>query len=186
MKRRQLGFKYHALALFCAAPLLGLAQTTSTSSGQAYPSKPIRFIVPFPAGGAGDLVIRPLAQKMSESWRQPVVLDNRAGASGALGLQMAANAPAAPSVPTVAESGFPGFEVVQWFGAFAPAGTPRAIVVKANGELNRAMSHPDVQEGFARQGFETRPATPEQFAAYVKSELDKWSRVIKEAGIRAE
>ena len=86
----------------------------------------------------------------------------------------------------VAESGFPGFEVVQWFGAFAPAGTPRAIVVKLNGELNRAMSLPDVQESFARQGFETRPATPEKFAAYVKSELDKWSKVIKEAGIRAE
>ena len=75
-----------ALALVCAAPLLALAQT--------YPSKPIRFVVPFPAGGAGDLVVRPLAQKLSERWREPVVVDNRSGASGALGLQIAANAPA--------------------------------------------------------------------------------------------
>src|SRR5258705_12559077 len=77
---------YFALALVCAAPLPALAQT--------YPSKPIRFVVPFPAGGAGDLVIRPLAQKLTEHWRQPVVVDNRSGASGALGLQIAANAPA--------------------------------------------------------------------------------------------
>ncbi|MBI2292787.1 MAG: tripartite tricarboxylate transporter substrate binding protein, partial [Betaproteobacteria bacterium] len=84
--RRANVIRYHALALLCAAPLLALAQT--------YPGKPIRFIVPFPAGGAGDLVIRRLAQKMSESWRQPIVIDNRAGASGALGLQIAANAPA--------------------------------------------------------------------------------------------
>ena len=75
---------------------------------------------------------------------------------------------------------------MQWFGAFAPSGLPRSIVVAVNGELNRAMGLPDVQEVFARQGFETRPSTPEQFAAYVKAELDKWSKVVKEAGIRAE
>ena len=75
-----------ALVLMCGAPLLAQAQT--------YPNKPIRFILPFAAGGAGDIMMRPLAQKMTEQWRQSVVLDSRSGASGAVGLQIAAHVPA--------------------------------------------------------------------------------------------
>ncbi len=315
----------HAVLILCSAALPALAQT--------YPVKPIRFIVPFPAGGAGDLVVRLLAQKTGERWHQPVVVDPRAGASGVVGLQIAAAAPpdgytlvlgtasthsinpalqpglpydpvkdfaavasliaipnaivayravparnlqeliqlarakpgqlayasngtgtsshmaaeflmrstgikllhvpykgagnalndvlgghvqlligavstslphvhagrltaiavtgaqrspAAPDVPTVAESGFPGFEVVQWFGAFAPAATPRDIVAIANAGLNRALGLPDVQETFTRQGFEIRAWTPAQFATYVKAELAKWTKIIREAGLRAE
>jgi tripartite-type tricarboxylate transporter receptor subunit TctC len=309
----------------CGAPLLAQAQT--------YPNKPIRFILPFAAGGAGDIMMRPLAQKMTEQWGQSVVLDSRSGASGAVGLQIAAHASAdgytlamgtasthainpalhrdlpydairdfaaiaslisipnvlvahpsvparslyeliqlararpgqlsyasngtgtsahmagemlaraadikllhvpykgagigvidvlgghvqllfggipttlphvqsgklkslavtglqrstaAPTVPTVAESGYPGFEVVQWFGAFAPAKTPRDIVLKVNAEINRAMALPEMRDAYARQGFDIRLSTPEAFAEYVKAELSKWSRVVKEAGIHAD
>jgi len=309
----------------CGAPLLAEAQT--------YPNKPIRFILPFAAGGAGDIMMRPLAQKMTEQWGQSVVLDSRSGASGAVGLQIAAHASAdgytlamgtasthainpalhrdlpydairdfaaiaslisipnvlvahpsvparslyeliqlalarpgqlsyasngtgtsahmagemlaraadikllhvpykgagigvidvlgghvqllfggipttlphvqsgklkslavtglqrstaAPTVPTVAESGYPGFEVVQWFGAFAPAKTPRDIVLKVNAEINRAMALPEMRDAYARQGFDIRLSTPEAFAEYVKAELSKWSRVVKEAGIHAD
>ena len=316
---------FQALVLMCGAPLLAQAQT--------YPNKPIRFILPFAAGGAGDIMMRPLAQKMTEQWRQSVVLDSRSGASGAVGLQIAAHASAdgytlamgtasthainpalhrdlpydairdfaaiaslisipnvlvahpsvparslyeliqlararpgqlsyasngtgtsahmagemlaraadikllhvpykgagigvidvlgghvqllfggipttlphvqsgklkslavtglqrstaAPTVPTVAESGYPGFEVVQWFGAFAPAKTPRDIVLKVNAEINRAMALPEMRDAYARQGFDIRLSTPEAFAEYVKAELSKWSRVVKEAGIHAD
>jgi len=309
----------------CGAPLLAQAQT--------YPNKPIRFILPFAAGGAGDIMMRPLAQKMTEQWGQSVVLDSRSGASGAVGLQIAAHASAdgytlamgtasthainpalhrdlpydairdfaaiaslisipnvlvahpsvparslyeliqlararpgqlsyasngtgtsahmagemlaraadikllhvpykgagigvidvlgghvqllfggipttlphvqsgklkslavtglqrstaAPTVPTVAESGYPGFEVVQWFGAFAPAKTARDIVLKVNAEINRAMALPEMRDAYARQGFDIRLSTPEAFAEYVKAELSKWSRVVKEAGIHAD
>jgi len=309
----------------CGAPLLAQAQT--------YPNKPIRFILPFAAGGAGDIMMRPLAQKMTEQWGQSVVLDSRSGASGAVGLQIAAHSSAdgytlamgtasthainpalhrdlpydairdfaaiaslisipnvlvahpsvparslyeliqlararpgqlsyasngtgtsahmagemlaraadikllhvpykgagigvidvlgghvqllfggipttlphvqsgklkslavtglqrstaAPTVPTVAESGYPGFEVVQWFGAFAPAKTPRDIVLKVNAEINRAMALPEMRDAYARQGFDIRLSTPEAFAEYVKAELSKWSRVVKEAGIHAD
>ena len=93
---------------------------------------------------------------------------------------------AAPTVPTVAESGYPGFEVVQWFGAFAPAKTPRDIVLKVNAEINRAMALPEMRDAYARQGFDIRLSTPEAFAEYVKAELSKWSRVVKEAGIHAD
>jgi tripartite-type tricarboxylate transporter receptor subunit TctC len=316
---------FQALVLMCGAPLLAQAQT--------YPNKPIRFILPFAAGGAGDIMMRPLAQKMTEHWGQSVVLDSRSGASGAVGLQIAAHASAdgytlamgtasthainpalhrdlpydairdfaaiaslisipnvlvahpsvparslyeliqlararpgqlsyasngtgtsahmagemlaraadikllhvpykgagigvidvlgghvqllfggipttlphvqsgklkslavtglqrstaAPTVPTVAESGYPGFEVVQWFGAFAPAKTPRDIVLKVNAEINRAMALPEMRDAYARQGFDIRLSTPEAFAEYVKAELSKWSRVVKEAGIHAD
>lgn len=316
---------FQALVLMCGAPLLAQAQT--------YPNKPIRFILPFAAGGAGDIMMRPLAQKMTEQWGQSVVLDSRSGASGAVGLQIAAHASAdgytlamgtasthainpalhrdlpydairdfaaiaslisipnvlvahpsvparslyeliqlararpgqlsyasngtgtsahmagemlaraadikllhvpykgagigvidvlgghvqllfggipttlphvqsgklkslavtglqrstaAPTVPTVAESGYPGFEVVQWFGAFAPAKTPRDIVLKVNAEINRAMALPEMRDAYARQGFDIRLSTPEAFAEYVKAELSKWSRVVKEAGIHAD
>ncbi|MEO7728429.1 MAG: tripartite tricarboxylate transporter substrate-binding protein, partial [Burkholderiales bacterium] len=82
-----------ALIFLCCAALPAFAQITSTSSAQAYPVRPLRFIVPFPAGGAGDLVVRLLAQKTGENWHQPVVVDPRAGASGVVGLQIAAAAP---------------------------------------------------------------------------------------------
>jgi len=316
---------FQALVLMCGAPLL--------AQGQTYPNKPIRFILPFAAGGAGDIMMRPLAQKMTEQWGQSVVLDSRSGASGAVGLQIAAHASAdgytlamgtasthainpalhrdlpydairdfaaiaslisipnvlvahpsvparslyeliqlararpgqlsyasngtgtsahmagemlaraadikllhvpykgagigvidvlgghvqllfggipttlphvqsgklkslavtglqrstaAPTVPTVAESGYPGFEVVQWFGAFAPAKTPRDIVLKVNAEINGAMALPEMRDAYARQGFDIRLSTPEAFAEYVKAELSKWSRVVKEAGIHAD
>jgi len=110
----------------------------------------------------------------------------QAGRLRAIAVTGAQRSPAAPAVPTVAESGFPGFEVVQWFGAFAPAGTARPIVVKLNSELNRDMSLPDIQEAFAKHGFETRTMTPEKFGAYVREERDKWSKIIKDAGIRVD
>jgi tripartite-type tricarboxylate transporter receptor subunit TctC len=75
---------------------------------------------------------------------------------------------------------------VQWFGAFAPAKTPRDIVLKVNAEINRAMALPEMRDAYARQGFDIRLSTPEAFAEYVKAELSKWSRVVKEAGIHAD
>ena len=300
---------------------------------QAYPAKPIRIIVPFSAGGSGDAIMRFVGQKLTEAWGQPSVIDNRAGASGAIGLLMAAKAApdgytlvhgtasthsinpilqkelpydavrdfapvailmatpniivahpavpaanlkeliqlakskpgqisyasngsgtsshmagellnleagirlahipykgagpaiidvlgghvqlligavatslphvtsgrlralavsslqrsgAAPTVPTVAESGLPGFEVSQWFAIYAPAKTPKEIVAKLNAEINRALNQPNVKNDFTRQGFEVDNRTPEQFAAYMKEETGKWTRLIKAAGIRAE
>lgn len=320
-----------------AALCTGAARAQTAPSGavaaQAFPTKPIRVIIPFVAGGSGDTVVRAVGQKLTEAWGQATVIDNRAGASGAIGLQAAAkSAPdgytlvlgtssthainphlqpalgynpvqdfapvamlivipnivvahpsvpasnlkeliqlarskpgqlsfasngngtsshiagellnleagiklahvpykgagqaindvmgghvqlligaaatslpqvalgklkalgvtslqrsaAAPTVPTFAESGLPGFEVVQWFGLFAPANTPREIVAKLNSEINRVLNHPDVKSEFTRLGFGIENRTPEQFASYMKIESAKWGKLIKEAGIRGE
>ncbi len=305
----------------------------ATAQVQAFPSKPIRFIIPFTPGGSGDAVMRTVGQKLTEAWGQSAIMDNRAGASGAIGLQMAAKSPAdgytlvlgtasthtinpilqhdlpydavkdfapvamlivipniivahpsvpaanlkeliqlarskpgqlsfasngsgtsshmagellnleagiklahipykgagqaiidvigghvqlligavatslphvasgklkalavtslqrsaaAPGVPTVAESGFPGFEVVQWFGIFAPANTPKEIVAKLNAEINRALNQPNVKGEFTRQGYSVENRTPEQFATYMKEETIKWTKLIKATGIRAD
>lgn len=301
------------------------------ASAQEYPGKPIRFIVPFPPGGATDVFARIIGQKMSDTWGQQVLVDNRAGAGGNIGAELAAKSPpdgytiiivgpshavniniyktigydpikdftaitqvasvqsflvVHPSLPvksvkdlvalakanpgqlnygsggngapghlagemlnmlagiklvhvpykgvgsvvglvrgdhsvefnnlisvgaqikaqkvrvlavagakrasqmpeilTIAEAGVPGYEMVQWFGVLAPAGIPKAIVDKLNAEMVRILKLPDVKERFDALGSETVGGSPEQFDALIKSEIVKWTKVVKQAGIRID
>jgi len=313
------------LALLCALPILAAAQ--------AYPSKPIRFVVPYPAGGPLDTVARLLGQKVSESVKQPVIVDNRAGSGGNIGADLVAKsapdgytilmgavathainptlyasipydpirdfipvtqvastpnvlvvnpsvpaanvkefiayakahpgklnfgsgstgsaghlagelfktqagvdmthvpykgaAPAmndliggqiqlmfdnlasalgqvragrvralavttakrtalAPELPTIAESGLPGFDINTWFGIFVPANTPREIVDRLHDEFTRALAAPDVREKMLSLGAEPVGNKPEEFAAYIRSEAEKYARVIKASGAKAD
>jgi tripartite-type tricarboxylate transporter receptor subunit TctC len=93
---------------------------------------------------------------------------------------------AAPGIPTVAESGLPGYEVQTWLGLVAPAGTPREILARLNAEVAKAVARPDVKQRFADQGMTAAGGTPEQFGDYIKSENVKWAKVIKEADIKPE
>jgi tripartite-type tricarboxylate transporter receptor subunit TctC len=316
----------HALA---AALLL----TASAAAAQGYPAKPIRIIVPFPAGGIADLFGRVIGQKFNEAWGQPAVVENRPGAGGnigadivaksapdgytlvtgsigthavnvslfsklpydpirdfapvslimeaegllvvhpsvpvktvkelialakarpgqiayasagygtaahlsgelfksmakvnmvhvpykgnvpaitdliagqtsllfatmptvlpqvqagrlkALAVTSSARSPAVPDLPTIAEAALPGFSVTNWIGFFAPAGTPRDIVIKLNTEVVRIMQAPDIQKRLTAEGAKFSPWTPDQFAAFVKAEIAKWAKVVKEAGIRVD
>ncbi|HPU52988.1 MAG TPA: tripartite tricarboxylate transporter substrate binding protein [Burkholderiaceae bacterium] len=91
-----------------------------------------------------------------------------------------------PSVPTVAESGFPGFEVVVWVGLLVPSKTPPAVVDTLHSEVTRVLAMPQVKKRIADMGGWTSPMTPAQFNAFIRSEIDKWSAVVKQAGIKAE
>jgi tripartite-type tricarboxylate transporter receptor subunit TctC len=91
-----------------------------------------------------------------------------------------------PEIPTIAESGIPGYEVTTWYGVSAPARTPRAIVDKLNAEIVRALNSPDMREKLTGQGADPVANTPEQALAYIEKEIDKWGKVIKAAGIKAE
>ena len=93
---------------------------------------------------------------------------------------------AAPDVPSAPESGLPGIESNVWFGLFAPAGTPKAIVARINRDVVAALTHPDARDTLLSQGAEAAPMTPDEFAAFLKKEIDKWGKVIKDAGIRSE
>jgi tripartite-type tricarboxylate transporter receptor subunit TctC len=302
------------------------------ASADSYPARTIRFIVPFPPGGATDVVTRVVAQKLNDTWKkQAVVVDNRGGAGGVLGSELAANAPAdgytlvmgttgthainaslyakpsydplrdfvaitptallpnmivahpsvparnirelialarakpgqlsyassgnflylsgalfttmakidmlhvpfkggaqampavisgevatsfativsaqpqvatgklrglavtsarrfpsAPDVPTVAESGLPGYEAVAWYGVFAPDGTPRDIVTRLNAEIVRIVRSPEVRELFLKQGAESYATSPEEFTKVVQRDLQKWSKVVKDSGAKPD
>src|SRR5438093_7904758 len=288
-----------AAAAIAAAP---------AAQAQAYPAKPVRLIVPYPAGGATDFFARTVFTKMSESLGQQVVVENRPGAGTAIGAsEVARSAPdgytlllgdagtyafnptlyrklsydpvkdfapvsltgrfalilavnpavqtgsvkefvdaarrspgnidiimtpipykggadamtdliggrisamfpdiasalpqirggklralavasdkrvaALPELPTLGESGYPGFEAWAWQGFVAPAGTPRAVVMKLNAEFARVMADPATRQRLAESGFEPRTSTPEEFGAYLKSEIAKWAQVIRESRI---
>ncbi len=298
-----------------------------------YPSKPLRLVVPFPAGGAVDIMARDLGQRLTEAWRQQVVIDNRGGANGAIGSELVAKSkpdgysllmgsagthainpgmysklpydavkdfiavtlvanltnvlvihpslpaktvkefiafakskpgaltyassgngssqhlstelfksmtgtdlthvqykgagpaltdviggqisltitamsatlpyiqsgrlralgvttarrsPTLPQVPTIADAGVPGYESNNWVGVFAPAGTPADIVSKLGTEITRIQATPEMKSRLDTLGAEFAPNTPEQFSAFQRTEIAKWSKVIKESGARID
>jgi tripartite-type tricarboxylate transporter receptor subunit TctC len=107
----------------------------------------------------------------------------RAGSLRAIAVTTDARLPYLPDLPTIAEQGFPGYEISSWQGAFAPAGTPKEIVAKINRELVRMLAEPEIRARILREGADPVGSTPEAFAQRVKDEIAKWSKVIKQAGI---
>jgi len=110
----------------------------------------------------------------------------KAGKLRALAVSTLKRSPAMPQLPTVAESGLPGFEVSVWFGVLAPAGTPREIVNKLNGAIVRSLQSPDVHERLAGQGAEPIGNTPEQFTAQMQRDLVKWAKVVRDSGAKLD
>lgn len=110
----------------------------------------------------------------------------KAGRLRALGVSGAKRSNAAPDIPTIAEAGVPGYEATQWFGILAPAGTPRAIVDRLHRETVRALKEPEVRNRLVADGSDPVGSTPEEFAAYLRSETVKWAKVVKDVGIQPD
>jgi len=91
-----------------------------------------------------------------------------------------------PDVPTIAESGIPDFEVVNWFGIVGPANLPQPVTDRLNAAINRVVQAPETRARFSSLGFEPRGTTPEEFSAFIRAEMARWGKVIREKGIRAE
>ena len=317
----------------CRAIVLALLLPCALAGAQAYPTKPIRLIVAFPPGGSTDIIARIVGQKLGERLNQQVVIDNRGGAGGTIGTEIAARAnpdgytltmgttsthviaagayaklkydpvkdfepltlvattpyllvvnpgvksnslkefielaksqpgklnyasagtgtttqlamemlktaagidvvhvpyngngpanaatlggqvqalfgsmpavltqakagrlrplavgtpkrsPSLPDVPSVAESGFPGFDASLWLGFFAPKGTPATILKRLQTELTAIAKSPEMKEQFERNGAEPLTNTPAEFTQLIKAEIDKYAKVIKAAGIKLE
>jgi tripartite-type tricarboxylate transporter receptor subunit TctC len=116
----------------------------------------------------------------------PAMPHARNGKVRALAVTGAKRSSAAPDIPTVAESGLPGYEAIAWQGVLAPAGTPREVVQRLHAELVRVIAQQDARRMLAEQGYEPAGTSPEQFDAYIRTEIVKWSRVVKSAGITIE
>jgi tripartite-type tricarboxylate transporter receptor subunit TctC len=110
----------------------------------------------------------------------------RSGKLKALGVSSAKRMAALPEVPTIAEAGVPGFEVSNWWGVLAPAGTPQPVLERLYKELSAILESPDTRKRFELEGAEAARMTPAQFAAFVTQETQKWTRVVKDAGIKPE
>ena len=109
-----------------------------------------------------------------------------AGKLKALAVTGARRSETLPDLPTVAESGLPGYEAVGWFGLLAPAATPKATVARASADVNRVLAMSDVREKMLALGAEPAGNTPEEFARFIREDQAKWSKLMKEAGIKAE
>ena len=109
-----------------------------------------------------------------------------AGRVRALAVTSRARSPLLPNVPTVAESGMPGFEAVTWFGFAVPTGTPRPIIDRLNVEIGKALAMPDVKQKLSAQGIDVAGGTPEQFGAYMHDEFAKWGQLVKDSGAKVE
>jgi tripartite-type tricarboxylate transporter receptor subunit TctC len=110
----------------------------------------------------------------------------KTGKMRALGVSTATRFSGLPDVPTVAESGLPGFSVGFWLGPLAPAATPRAVIEQLNREMVRILHMPDVVERLSAMGVEILATSPDEFARVIKADVAKWAKVVKDAGVKAD
>jgi tripartite-type tricarboxylate transporter receptor subunit TctC len=110
----------------------------------------------------------------------------KSGELKAIAVTSGQRSPAAPQIPTIAESGLPGFEATSWFALLASPGVPRDVQMRINAEALKVLAMPDVKEKLAGLGLETNPGTPDQLAGVIQSETAKWAKVVKESGAKAE
>lgn len=128
-------------------------------------------------GGRVDLMFDNLASSLSQV---------KGGRVRALAVTTPKRTKLAPELPTIAESGLPGFDISTWFGIFVPAGTPRPVVDRLHAEFTRALAAPDVREKMLALGAEPVGSTPEQFTAYVKAEAAKYAKLVRTSGARVD
>jgi len=144
--------------------------------------------VHIPYKGGGPAVIELIAGQTSVMFSNvPTVIQHvRSGKLRPLAVTGAKRSSAIPNMPTVAESGVPGYEVTAWYGVSAPAKTPPAIIERLNAEIVRALNSPDLRERLVSQGADPVGNTPEQYTAFMQNEIAKWAKVIQAAGIKGE
>ena len=196
----------------CASGLAGcasvaLAQTPATGSGQAYPVKAIRIVIALAPGGGVDTSGRMLGQRFSDAWGQPVVAENRPGAGGTIATEMVARA--APDgytllmtslghaiTPAMYKLNFDAIKDFAPISLFVQSPSVLAVhpslpaknvkeLIKLHGEIARMVADPPTRERLLKMGLDPAGTAPDDFAAYLKTETVKWSKLVREAGIRA-
>jgi tripartite-type tricarboxylate transporter receptor subunit TctC len=142
-------------------------------------------ILHVPYKGSSQAITDLIADRIS------MIIDNMPGAIGfikdgrlrALGVTATKRSPALPDVPTIGEAGVPGYESLSWSGIAVPAGTPKEIIARLNREIAAILALPDIREKFAQAGADAVGGSPQQFSDHIRSEREKWSKLIRERGI---
>ena len=165
---------------------LGSAGHLSEETIKRQAGVPTMLIVPYKGAGPAltDLIggqVSSMIDPLPSSYPQV-----KAGKLTPLAVTSAKRVSFMPDVPTVAESGLPGFEMVSWYGLWGPPNLPRDITLKLSGEVAKAVRSQTISERLGDQGFEPVGSTPDQFAAYIKDEIARYAKIVKEANIKAE
>ena len=162
--------------------------TSSQLSGELFNQMTGAKLVHIPYKGSGYALTALVGGETQSAFLSTTTISvqARAGRIKALAVLSNKRFAAAPEIPSVAEAGYPGIEASVWFGLFAPAKTPPAIIAKINRDVVASLQSPEAKDALLAQGAETMPTTPAEFGAFVKAEVAKWGKVIKEAGIKAE
>jgi tripartite-type tricarboxylate transporter receptor subunit TctC len=145
-------------------------------------------IVHVPYKGGGPAMQGFLGGQVASFFATPIssISQIRAGKAKAVATTGSKRAALMPDVPTIAESGYPGYEALNWYGFLGPRGLQKDVVERLNKEIVKALAHPQVVAALHKTGTEPKSSTPNEFAAYIKREYDTWGKVVKEAGIKAQ
>ena len=145
-------------------------------------------MVHVPYKGGGPSVVALLSGEVALAFATtPSVINHvKAGRLRAVAVTTARRSVATPELPTISELGLAGYDVGSWYGLLAPAGTQKDIVARINAESHKALRLPDVKQRMDASGFEALTSTPEEYGAFLRGEVDKWAKVVKAAGIRAD
>jgi tripartite-type tricarboxylate transporter receptor subunit TctC len=169
----RLGCNVAGAILVAASCVLSTVVQAASANADQFPVRPIRFIVPFVAGVGTDLTARTIAAKPTERWGQQVVVDNRPGAAGAIGVD----------IPTIAEQGVAGYEVDQWYGIATSAKVPITIVSKLSQAIAESVRSPEIAQRWATDGTIPVGSTHEQFNVHVRTEVAKWRKLVKDTNL---
>ncbi len=162
--------------------------TTLHMSGELFKLMTGTDILHVPYKGSAQALTDLMSGQVSVMWDNlPASMPHlKGGRLRAIAITTSTRYPGLPDLPTVAESGVPGYEASAWFGVMAPAATPRDVIARLNTEINRAVNLPDMRDRFAQQGATASPGTPEEFGTWIRSEIAKWGKVVKASGARVD
>jgi tripartite-type tricarboxylate transporter receptor subunit TctC len=162
--------------------------TITNLAGELFKSLAHVDIVHVPFRGGAPALTALLSGEVSMSFENSLIVvpHIKSGKVRALAVTGARRSRSAPDLPTVAEAGVPGYAASGWYGFVAPAATPKDLVARLAGEFNRILKQPDVVERLSAQGAEPVGGTPEQFAAFIQVEIDKWARLVKSANMKPD
>jgi tripartite-type tricarboxylate transporter receptor subunit TctC len=162
--------------------------TSNHLSMELFKSMTRTFMTHIPYKGSAPAVTDMIAGQVDTMFdNTPNVLPHvRTGRLKALAISSKTRAPSAPEIPTVDEAGVPGYEVNVWFGVLTAAGTPPEIVQRLNTEMVKILNSAEIKERFGNVGVDVVASTPEYFSKYLKAEVDRWAKVVKDAGIKAD